>query len=55
METASHKRTPSPTHLKFSKDEKGVCARYQADLKVSHDNHVKRILKYVNETSDYGI
>ena len=29
----------------------GVCARYQADPKVSHANHVKRILKYVNGTS----
>src|SRR3954466_8051311 len=24
MENASHKRTPDPTHLKLSKDEKGV-------------------------------
>ena len=85
MENASHKRTPAPTHLKLSKDEKGVsvdqslyrsmigsllyltasrpdtafavgmCARYQVDPKVSHANHVKRILKYVNGTSDYGM
>jgi hypothetical protein len=33
----------------------GVCARYQAEPKVSHINQVKRILKYVNGTSDYGI
>ncbi|XP_058745843.1 uncharacterized mitochondrial protein AtMg00810-like [Vicia villosa] len=33
----------------------GVCARYQAGTKVSHLNQVKRILKYVNGTSDYGI
>ena len=32
----------------------GVCARYQAEPKVSHINQVKRILKYVNGTSDYG-
>jgi hypothetical protein len=85
MENATHKRTPAPTHLKLTKDEKGisvdqslyrsmigsllyltasrpdityavgVCARYQADPKVSHLTQVKRILKYVNGTSDYGI
>ena len=32
-----------------------MCARYQFDPKVSHANHVKRILKYLNGTSDYGI
>ena len=32
----------------------GVCARYEAKPKVSHINQVKRILKYVNGTSDYG-
>ncbi|XP_058758414.1 secreted RxLR effector protein 161-like [Vicia villosa] len=31
----------------------GVCARYQAETKVIHLNQVKRILKYVNGTSDY--
>ncbi|XP_058774485.1 uncharacterized mitochondrial protein AtMg00810-like [Vicia villosa] len=85
MENASHKRTPAPTHLKLSRDEKGVnvdqslyrsmigsllyltasrpditfvlgvCARYQAKPKVSHINQVKRILKYVNGTSNYGM
>ncbi|KAK2428583.1 hypothetical protein QL285_027097 [Trifolium repens] len=85
MDNASHKRTPAPTHLKLTKDEKGisvdqslyrnmigsllylttirpditfvvgVCARYQADPKMSHLTQVKRILKYVNGTSDYGI
>ncbi|XP_058726396.1 secreted RxLR effector protein 161-like [Vicia villosa] len=85
MENASHKRTPTPTHLKLSKDENsvcvdqslyksmigsllyliasrpdiaftvGVCARYQAEPKVSHINQVKRILKYVSGTSDYGM
>ena len=85
MENASHKRTPAPTHLKLTKDEKGVSvdqslyrsmigsllylttsrpdisfavgvyARYQVDPKVIHANHVKRILKYVNGTSDYGM
>ncbi|KAK2389118.1 secreted RxLR effector protein [Trifolium repens] len=33
----------------------GVCVRYQADPKVSHLTQVKRILKYVNGTCDYGI
>ncbi|KAK2380916.1 putative mitochondrial protein [Trifolium repens] len=33
----------------------GVCARYQAEPKMSHLTQVKRILKYVNGTSDYGI
>ncbi|KAI5442039.1 hypothetical protein KIW84_011197 [Lathyrus oleraceus] len=31
----------------------GVCARYQVEPKSSHINQVKRILKYVNGTSDY--
>jgi hypothetical protein len=33
----------------------GVCARYQADPKVSHLAQGKRILKHVNGTYDYGI
>ena len=33
----------------------GVCARYQAEPKVSHINQVKRILKYVSGTCDYGL
>ncbi|XP_058741356.1 secreted RxLR effector protein 161-like [Vicia villosa] len=33
----------------------GVCARYQVEPKESHLNQDKRILKYVNGTSDYGI
>ncbi|CAJ2635655.1 unnamed protein product [Trifolium pratense] len=85
MESAAHKRTPAATHLKLTKDEKGVdvdqslyrsmigsllyltasrpditfavgvCARYQAEPKMSHLAQVKRILKYVNGTCDYGI
>lgn len=85
LENASHKRTPAPTHLKLSKDEKGfsvdqslyrsmidnllyltisrpdvnfvvgVCPRYQPEPKVSHISQVKRILKYVKGTSEYGI
>jgi hypothetical protein len=33
----------------------GICTRYQANPKMSHLTQVKRILKYVNGTSDYGI
>jgi hypothetical protein len=33
----------------------GVCARYQAEPKMSRLTQVKRILKYINSTSDYGI
>src|SRR3954467_3177742 len=32
-----------------------VRSRYQAEPKVSHINQVKRILKYVSGTCDYGI
>ena len=33
----------------------GVCARYQANPKESHLAVVKRIIRYVNGTTDYGI
>lgn len=33
----------------------GVCARYQTEHKMSHLVQVKRILKYINGTTDYGI
>jgi len=33
----------------------GVCARYQVEPKMSHLTQVKRILRYINSTSDYGI
>ncbi|CAM8917424.1 unnamed protein product [Rhodiola kirilowii] len=33
----------------------GVCARYQASPKESHLLQVKRIIKYVCGTADYGI
>ncbi|KAL5546230.1 hypothetical protein UlMin_005917 [Ulmus minor] len=32
----------------------GVCARFQADPKESHLQAVKRIIRYVNGTLDYG-
>ena len=33
----------------------GVCARFQADPKESHLQAVKRIIRYVNGTLDYGL
>ncbi|XP_050910068.1 secreted RxLR effector protein 161-like [Lathyrus oleraceus] len=33
----------------------GVCARYQSKPKMSQITQVKRIMKYINGTSDYGI
>lgn len=33
----------------------GVCARYQADPKDSHLIAVKRIIKYVKSTMDFGV
>ena len=33
----------------------GVCARYQAAPKESHLTAVKRIIRYVNGTLDYGL
>ena len=32
----------------------GVCSRFQSNPKVSHLNAVKRIIKYVSGTCDYG-
>lgn len=85
MENSSYKRIPAPTHLKLTKDEKGVsvdqslyismigrllylttnrpditfvvevCARYLSEPKISHITQVKRIPKYINGTSDYGM
>ena len=33
----------------------GVCAKYQAAPKESHLTAVKRIIRYINGTSDYGL
>ncbi|CAM8929073.1 unnamed protein product [Rhodiola kirilowii] len=86
LEKATHKRTPSATHVKITKDEAGtsvdqtlyksmigsllyltssrpdiadhavgVCARYQANPKESHLMNVKRIIRYVCGTADYGL
>lgn len=32
-----------------------ACARYQSDPKISHLKAVKRIVKYISDTSDLGI
>ena len=33
----------------------GVCVRFQSNLKESHLNDVKRIIKYVSGTCDFGL
>ncbi|KAL0557106.1 hypothetical protein IC582_005624 [Cucumis melo] len=33
----------------------GICVRYQSDPRTSHLNAVKRIIKYVHGTTDFGI
>ena len=33
----------------------GVCSRFQSNPKVSHLNVVKRIIKYVDRTCNYGL
>ncbi|XP_050918653.1 secreted RxLR effector protein 161-like [Lathyrus oleraceus] len=61
LDSASHKRTLTITHLKLTKDEKcvdvnqRVCARYQAEPKINHITQVNSILKYINGTSEYGM
>ncbi|KAA0040295.1 putative mitochondrial protein [Cucumis melo var. makuwa] len=47
LEQAKAKITPAATHIKVSKDNAGVCARFQADPRESHLRCVKHILKYV--------
>ncbi|KAK0570386.1 hypothetical protein LWI29_000343 [Acer saccharum] len=44
--------TPSRPDISFSV---GVCARYQSDPKESHLSSVKRVIRFVNGTSNYGI
>ena len=44
--------TASRSDISFSV---GVCAHFQAASKESHMTAVKRIIRYVNGTSDYGI
>ena len=49
----------SPLYLTASRPDLcysvGVCTRFQANPKESHLSAVKRIIKYVSGTSDYGI
>ena len=33
----------------------GVCARFQSNPKESHFNVIKRIIKYVSSTCDFGL
>ena len=44
--------TASQPNIAFSV---GVCSRFQSNHKISHLNTVKRIIKYVGETCDYGL
>ena len=43
--------TASRSDIAFSV---GVCSRFQSNPKVSHLNTVKKIIKYVSGTCDYG-
>ena len=44
--------TSSRPNIAFSV---GVCSRFQFNPKVSHLNAIKRIIKYVSGTCDYGL
>ena len=44
--------TASRPNITFSV---GVCSRFQSNPKVSHLNAVRRIIKYVSGTCDYGL
>ena len=44
--------TASKPHISYSVE---VCARYQANPKESHIIAVKRIIKYVKSTSNFGV
>ena len=44
--------TASDPNIAFSV---GVCSRFQSNPKLSHLNTVKRIIKYVSGTYDYGL
>ena len=44
--------TPSRLDTSYSM---GVCARYQANSKESHMIALKRIIKYVKTTADFGV
>ena len=44
--------TASRPNIAFSV---GVCSRFQSNPKISHLNAIKRIIKYVSGTCDYGL
>ena len=44
--------TPSRLDISYSV---GMCARYQANSKESHVIALKRIIKYVKTTADFGV
>ncbi|KAA0056212.1 gag-pol polyprotein [Cucumis melo var. makuwa] len=59
-EQAQNKRTPAVTHVKLTKDIEGAEVDHKlyrsiADPRITHLEVVKRILKYVHGTSDYGM
>ncbi|KAL0554442.1 hypothetical protein IC582_008363 [Cucumis melo] len=58
LEQAQNKWTPAATHVKLTKDIKGVKVDTNftgADPCIYHLEAVKRILKYVHGTSDFGM
>ena len=55
LEKAAHARTSMTANVKLTSDPSGVCSRFQSNPKVSHLNAVKRIIKYVSGTCDYGL
>ena len=67
LDSKKHSSTPMSSSVKLSRDavgidsrpditfSVGVCARFQVAPKESHLTAVKRIIHYINGTSDYGI
>ncbi|GAA0168016.1 hypothetical protein LIER_22833 [Lithospermum erythrorhizon] len=53
LENSKSKRTPAATHIKVAKDVNGSLVNINP--KESHLNQVKRIIKYVNGTVEYGL
>ena len=52
MISSLHYLTTSRPNINYSV---GVCARYQANPKESHMIALKRIIKYVKTTADFGV
>ncbi|TYK22608.1 gag-pol polyprotein [Cucumis melo var. makuwa] len=60
LEQTRNKRTPATTHVKLTRDADGAEVDHKlyrsiADPRISHLEAVKRILKYVHGTSDFGM